>query len=122
MQDIIFKQMETEISPRRRAFEWWEQLPRLRRIAFAAGLVAYFGSYEYIHDFGVKRRLIAAAGVLLMIMAGGLRPTKATRDTPAVEAAAATGGSAGSRGCQRHPGPADGHDRAAERERKSYQM
>lgn len=85
---------------------WWKQLSMHRRIAFAAGLMAYFCSYEYVHDFGVKRPLLAAAGVLVMIAAGGLRRTEGegVELLPTVK----------------REEPKDGHDRAAERERSWY--
>ncbi len=49
---------------------WWKGLTRVRKIGFALGLGGYFGSYEYIHDFGIKRPKMAFLSVLLMIVSG----------------------------------------------------
>ncbi len=84
------------MSPYSKAVRWWKQLSRPRRITFVAGLAAYFGSYEYIHDFGVKRPLLAAVGVLMMIATDVVRPAEAAPSTaPATEDAAAATGSEG---------------------------
>jgi hypothetical protein len=41
-----------------------------RRIAFLSGGALYFGSYEYVHDFGIKHPFIGVVGVVIMMIAG----------------------------------------------------
>ncbi len=69
---VLLSLMEHEDSdsPRLKLGSWWSRLTRLRKTGFLFGLVAFMASYEYIHDFGIKRPRIAFLSVLTMMIAG----------------------------------------------------
>ncbi len=58
---------EPQRSPSEIVRTWWAGLSPLRRAAFGVGVMMYMFSYEYVHDFGVKRPSLAFLAVAVMI-------------------------------------------------------